>query len=362
MFNFLNPSTWSAPSSYLGIDIGTTSIKIAEVSRGKQLPEIVNYGLLEASDYLGRSNSALQTSSLKLFDKEVAELLALLVKRTKIRAREALVSLPIFSSFRTVLDFPEMSDEEISKNITFQAKQYVPLPVSEVVLEWSKVGTYDDEKGRRHHQVFLIAVPQEQIQKYRRIIESAGLHLRALEMESVSLARILVGTDPSPAIIVDVGSRSTGITFVEKGHVKLASQSDFAGASLTQALSSSLNINPRRAEELKREKGVVGGGVDYELSTIILPFLDVIINEVKKASFNYASQFPLASKPERVILTGGGANLKGIDRYFKRELDVPVVRAAPFTKFSYPPLLEPLVQDLNPLLGVSLGLALQEFA
>lgn len=358
-FDFLKQSVFPA---YLGVDIGTTSIKVVEVKPGKQLPQVVNYAFLEAGDYLGRSNSALQTSSLKLFDQEVADLLKVVMRQMKPRATEVFASLPIFSAFLTVLNVPEMNPAEVAQTITFQAKQYIPLPLSEVALEWVKVGEFEDERGYKQQQVLLISVPQEQIQKYQRVFRLAGLHLRVLEIESLSIARALVGSDPTSTLIVDIGSRSTNISFVEKGQLRFNSQSDFAGASLTQALVSSLNINPRRAEELKRERGILASGAEYELSTIMLPFLDVIINEVKKAQYNYANQFPGAGKIERVILAGGGANLKGIDKYFKRELDMPVVRATSFARFEYPSVIEPVVGELNPIFSVALGLALRGFA
>lgn len=349
-------------SSYLGIDIGTTSIKVVEVKRGKQLPQIINYAFFEAGDYLGRENSAIQTSALKLFEKEVVELLRIVLDRMKPKAKTVLASLPGFSVFLTHLSFPEMDPADLDKALVFQAKQYIPLPLSEVQLEWIKVGEFEDERGFKQQQVLLISIPQEQIEKYQRIFKAVGLELRILEIESLSLVRSLAGNDPTPTILVDIGSRSTNIACTEKGQLRFNAQSDFAGASLTQALASSLNINPRRAEELKREKGIIATGADFELSTIVLPFLDVIINEVKKAQFNYKNQFPSAPKTERVILTGGGANLIGIEKYFNRELGIPVVKAAPFVKFQYPSLIEPAIAELNPVMSVALGLTLKEFS
>ncbi len=93
----------------------------------------------------------------------------------------------------------------------------------------------------------------------------------------------------------------------------------------------------------------------------MLPFLDVIISEVKKAQFNYQSQFFAPHKTERIILSGGGANLVGIEKYFEKEFNFPVVKASPFLKFEYPPTIEPLLGELNPILSIPLGLALKEF-
>jgi type IV pilus assembly protein PilM len=348
--------------SYLGVDIGTTSIKVAEVKQGRELPRVVNYGFLESSGHLVRANKVLQTSSLKIFEKEVAELLGLIVSRMKPEGKVALASLPSFTAFMTVLDLPDMKGSELEKAMQFQARQYVPLPVSEMQIDWLNVGEYKDEKGFGHQKVLLIAVPDEQIRKYQAIFKAAGLQLQVLEIESLSLVRSAVGGDATPTIVIDIGSRSTNIAFVDKGQLTFNAQSDFASASLTQALSGALNINPIRAEELKRERGITAVGPTAELSTIMLPFLDVIIGEVKKAQYNYQVQFPTAPAPARAVLSGGGANLPGIERYFQDQLKLPVSKAAPFFRFEYPSEIEPLVPELNPLFSVALGLTLKEFS
>ena len=346
---------------YLGVDIGTTSIKIVEVEQGQRLPRLTNYCLLEDKGSLLRANTAIQTSSLKLFEDEVVELLKGAIREMNPKTNEAIASLPIFSAFTTVLTFPEMSKEELQKSISFGAKQYIPLPLSEVAIDWMKVGEYKDEKGAVSQQILLISVPQEQIKKYQRIFKEAGLNLVALEIESLSLARAVVGSDPSPTFIIDIGSRSTAIIITEGGTIRFSGQSDFGGVSLTQSISSSLNINPLRAEELKKEKGIERSGPNYELSTIMFPFLDAIINEVKRVEFNYKGQVPNSRKVERAVLSGGGANLLGIEKYFESRLGIPTVKAAPLLKFEYPPSIEPLVKELNPVFSVSLGLTLREF-
>lgn len=366
MLEWLNPLTAyqsfrrSMFPSYLGVDIGTTSIKVVEVKPGKKMPAVVNYGFSEESKFLGRPTSAIQTSNLKLFDQEAAEILTSIVRNMKPQTTQVIASFPIFSAFVTVLDLPDMTSSELQSSIAFQAKQYIPLPISEVSLEWIKVGEYDDAKGYRHQQILLLSVPLEHINKFKKIFEDAGLELRWLELESLSLGRILIGSDPTPTVVVDVGSRSTNIAFFEGGQLRFNGQSDFGGAALTQALASSLNVNPRRAEELKKERGLVGTGAEYELSTIMLPFLDAIIGDVKKSEFNYKGQFVNAKPIERVILSGGGANLLGIEKYFERELTYPTVKASPFLRFEYPPIMEPLVPQLNSFFTVALGLGAKE--
>jgi type IV pilus assembly protein PilM len=354
--NFLS----SRSNSYLAVDIGTTSIKAMELKAGKRAPLVTNYGILESSGYLARANQALQTSSLKIFEADVIELLKTLTKQMGTHTRQAVASLPPFSAFMTVLDFPKMDPKEIQTAMIYQARQYVPLPLDEVALDWIVVGDYQDEKGFEHQKIMLISVPQEQIQKYQRMFKGAGLELKALEIESLALARTM-SDDPTPTLVIDMGSRSTNIVFMEDGHFTFSGQSDFGGASLTQVLATSLSINPIRAEELKKDRGIAGTGPNYELSTIMLPLLDAILNEVKKVQFLYQQQLPYARKIERVVLAGGSANLLGIEKYFERELGMPVVKAAPFVKFEHPIEMEPFIPELNPVMSVALGLGMKEF-
>ena len=364
-FKFLQPLRFlkqTITPSYLGVDIGTTSIKVVEVKQGERLPQILNYAILESRSSLLRVNTALQTSALKLFEREIIDLLKATIAQMKPQTRETVASFPIFSAFTTILTFPEMSKSDLEKSIAFQAKQYIPVPISEVAIDWMKVGEYRDEKGFNYQQIFLISVPLEQIVRYKRIFKEAGLNLGTLEIENLSLTRALVGTDQTPTFIIDIGSRSTVVVIVDKGSVHFSGQSDFAGSSLTQSLSSSLNINPLRAEELKKERGIIGTGPNYELSTIMLPFVDAIINEVKRVEFNYKNQVPGARTIERAILSGGGANLLGIEKYVQERLGIPTVKAAPLLRFEYPSTIEPLAGELNPLLSVALGLTLREFS
>ena len=356
MFNFIKPFT---ASSYLGVDIGTTSIKMVEILKGRRQPKLQNYGILESYGHLERLNNAIQTSSLKIMEKETASLLKLLLEKLKIKTRQAIASIPAFSTFVSLVEMPTMSEVDTAKTVSFQIRQYIPLPASEVAIEWIKVGEKEDENGFTKQQIVIISVPNEQIQKYQNIFKLAGLKLRALEMESLSLIRALIGNDQTPTLLVDIGSRSTNIAAVDQGSLKYNYQTDFAGGSLTQAIAAGINISIRRAEELKKQRGLLGAGGEYELSTLTLPFLDAIISEIKRARANYEKN--QERKIERVILAGGGANLLGIDKYFEGQMNLPTIIGNPFSKIEYSPKIEPIVRELGPSFSVAIGLGIKEF-
>lgn len=341
----------------LGVDIGTTSIKMVEVTESSSIYRLKNYGLLESYGHLERVNDAIQTSSLKLFERETTNLLKTLLKQVKPSTKNVVASIPAFSSFVTLLDMPMMTDVETTKGMPFQARQYIPLPVSEVAIDWLKVGEKEDENGVKKQQVLLISVPNEQIKKYQMIFKAAGLTLVSLEIEGLALTRMLINGDQTPTLVMDIGARSTNILVTDGGHLKLVAQTDFAGGTLTQAVASGLNININRAEELKKLRGLLGSGGEYELSTLMFPYLDAIIGEAKRLRTRYETEY--AGKLERVILTGGGANLPGLEEYIGEQIGLPALKANPFSRVGYPDNLEPIIGELGPMFSVALGLAIR---
>lgn len=347
-------------SSRLGIDIGTTSLKAVEVAMHGTIPQLLNYGILESRSSLARANTVFQSSSLQLFDSAVVDLLKQLIRDMKPRTKRVVASIPSFAAFVTVLDFPQMSDDDLARAVSFKAREVVPLPIDDVALDFVKVGDYHNDQGFGFIQVLLVSIPKQRIAMYQKLFQDVGLTLDALEVESMSLVRSVIAGDPSPTLIVDIGSRATAILCVDRGALRYAATTDFAGASLTQALTTSLQINPIRAEELKRERGLLGSGPERELSTIMRPFVDAILQEVKRVSAAYETQVREAKRFERIILTGGGANLNGLPEYVSTAFGVPAVLAAPLSRFSYPSDMEPLTRELGTVLAVALGLGIRE--
>jgi type IV pilus assembly protein PilM len=352
-------SLFKGAESYIGIDIGTTSIKVVEILHppGGAKPMLRAYGWLETYGYLERFNNALQTSNLKLFEQEVAGYLRLLIGRIESKAEAAIASLPAFSAFSTLIELPMMSPADVGQTMAYQAKKFIPLPLSTVTIDWLKAGERVDESGNQLQQIFLISIPNEHIERHKNIFKAAGLKLVGIEVEGVSLARALTQGISQAVLIIDIGARSTSFSVAKEGYLKMAGQSDFAGGSITQSIASGLNVTPRRAEDLKKQRGLLVGAGEYELSTLILPMVDVIISEARRIKNNYESSY--REQVERVILSGGGANLSGIDRYFQEQIGLPVELANPFKNLSYPGEIESVIKDIGPALSVVIGLGLK---
>lgn len=347
--NFFKKFVGLGAQASLGVDIGTTSIKVVELRCAGNKITLVNYGILETQGYISRANNALQASSLKLFEDEAAHFVRELLERTQVQTRNAVASLPAFAVFSTVLDLPPMPDKEVAQALQFKARQYIPLPISSVSLDWVRIG---------EQKALLLAIPNELIEKHKIIFQKAGLTLTALEIEGISLARALYNDEPT--LIIDIGARSTGLFVAAGGALQIMGQTDFSGASLTRGIASGLGIAPSRAEDLKREQGIVNGGFGgaQELSTLVLPLLDVILNEAKRVMERHHTAYGIMVK--RIIFSGGGANLPGLEEYAKRQFDgVIIEKAFPFKALTYSTQTEAMLMSLGPRLAVACGAALR---
>lgn len=354
LFNSLKIPQFKKVST-LGVDIGTASIKIVESVADGEIVTLKNYGILESHGHLDRLNNAIQTSSLKIVGKQTSDLLKKLIDEMSPSAKTVVASIPAYAAFTTLIEIPMMSKEETAQTMTYQAKAFVPSPLTEVAIDWLPVKEFTDKDGVKKQQVFLVSISNKLIETYKNIFRLAGLTLEFIEVETLSLARLLTTGDPTISLIVDIGARSTAIAVAGGGSLRYNAQTDYAASSLTQAIARGYGVDMRRAEDLKRQKGLIGTGGQYQVSTLMLPYLDVILNEVKRVRSLFERSYK--EKVERVIISGGGANLLGIEKYVSDQIGIPAIKANPFGKIAHPPGFEPLASNLGAPLSVALGLA-----
>ena len=335
------------PKSYLGVDIGASAVKLVELEKEEGRYKLKNYGIFSLKEYLKQE---------KLTSQEIAEIIKKTIKEAKITSRQAYLSLPVYLSFSTLIDFPAMSEKEIKAAIPFEAKKYVPVPISEVVLDWSIVESPPQQKEL---QVLLIAVPKEIINDYQKAIQLAGLNLSALEEETFSLSRALIGNDKSSIILIDAGARSISISIVDNGYIRVISNLEMGGMKLNKTISQQMGFSLEQAEKLKKDfsDSQLTNEQNSQLKGIIHSVLDMVIFEIKKIIDSYQNKYK--RKLEKCILVGDGIRLPGFVEYFVNKLGLEVSLGDPFSRVIYPPLLKPVIKELGPSLTVAVGLAMR---
>lgn len=347
--------------SYLGIDLGTASIKVVELANMGGTARLVTYGFAE-----------LPIDEVK-FDvhqkiEQSAETLSQICKRANVTSRQAVAALPTFSVFSSVLILPVMNEREVGQALTYEAKKIVPLPLEEMILDWKILRdkplesgtvapqTTHREKGMR---VLLTAAPKNLVKQYLEIFSKANLELLSLETEAFALGRSLLGNDPSLVLVVDIGALTTDIVIVDD-HIPVFNRSiDVGGVTVTKAISNSLNVDIARAEQFKRDVGIVStvtgpSGVPNAIKETI----SSVINEMKYSLSLY--QADREKNVEKIILTGGSSFLPNLGEYLEEIFKIKVVIGDPWSQVAYPTELKGVLEEIGPRYATAIGLALRE--
>lgn len=352
------------PKNKLGIDIGTASIKVTQLSKESGRFKLENYGLFELESEAqgpGAQNGVL--------DQDLIWGIREILDRSKIKTRDAIASIPSFNTFATIITIPYLSEQDVAKSIPYEARKYIPLPLSDVVLDWSIIGvnesnpnqTVKDKKPAAAKsaaiQVFIVAVPKDQIQRYQTIMKQAGVNLLALDLENSAMIRAVIGNDLGPAVIINIGGRSTSILIVENGIERASHNYEVGGFEITKSIARTLNVSLKRAEELKRNLGLKNANDDM-ITSAMSSLVDLIVFETKKIIHNYEDI--KKTKVGGVLLVGGLAIMPMFMEYFAGKLGLPVSAGNPLARVIYPAELEPLKMELNSTFAIALGLAMRE--
>lgn len=341
--------------SKLGIDIGTSSIKIIELAKDGGRFKLKNYGLI-STEGGGKTFASKDVSSD--IDQEITWAISEIAKQAKFSTKDAVGAIPSFSTFSTILRVPFVSEEDLAKTVPIESRKYIPLPADEVVLDWSVINTIEDPQGQKQPEVevFLAAVPVSETNRYKNNIKNAGLNIKALELENSALIRALLGNDKSPTAVVNIGGRSTATLIVDKGFERLNRNYEIGGFELTRAISKALNIDIERAEELKRSSGLSAG--DNVVKEAMTSLIDSMVLETRRTMNTY--QEKAGVKIDKVVLVGGLAKMKGFVEYFGHKLGTFTALGSPFARIVYDKNLESVIDEMGPAFAVAAGLAMRE--
>ena len=330
----------------LGIDIGTNSIKVVEISKRGKEKKLESYGEIKVRDIY----SDLKKSIINAGSGEIASFLRTVLKESGVKSKSAVISIPDYSSFFTTFTLPAMDKDEISEAVKFEAPVHIPLPSSKVSLDWQIV----NNKGKKDGpiKILAVAVPNEIVDKYKEIASMINLELNSLEAEVFGLIRSSI-KDDDLTVLMDIGKESTTCSIIEEKILKISHSFDAGGKEMTESLIKKMDIDYRKAEELKIKDGILG---DKNIRECLLPIADRILGEVKDGCDNFLKSN--GGKVRKMILSGGPALLPGLREYFIKESGMKVEIANPFSELITPDVLKKSLKEMGPFYAVSVGMAL----
>jgi len=346
-------------NSILGIDIGTSAIKVVQLRKEKERAILETYGEIATGPYANLKVG----QAARLSEELVVMALKDVLKEANVKAKTACVAVPLKSSFVIIINLPFSPEKNLSEIIKLEARRYIPVPISEVILDWWILPQAMEKdiakEGRKEMaQVLLVAIHKDTVNIYKDIIAKVNLKVNAYEIESFSMIRACLSRETSPVAVLDIGASTTKLAIVDFGVLKGSYSINYGSQDLTLALSRSLNIDFSRAEEMKREIGLSDLPENKEVVAVLEPVLDYSFSEAGKfiKEFQKKNQRTIG----KVILTGGGSLLKGLVDFAVKKFSLEVELADPFAKVEHPVFLSKALKEVGVNFSTAIGLALRE--
>lgn len=317
----------------IGLDIGTTAVRAAEVAYPKEGATLVRFSqvglpptaapdgeVVDVGAVSGAIRQALHDGGFK--SKQVA----VGVANQKVVVRQ--------------IDLPWMEEADLRSSLQFQVQEFIPIPVEDAILDFQILEESLGEGGERRMQVLLVAAQRGMIDALVRAVTSAGLDpavvdlgpFAALRAVTPEVAPILGGRESEA--LVDIGGGVTNIVLHEQGVPKFVRILPLGGADITETLVSTLGIPVEDAESVKSRIGLAataGAAVAEGAATIIEQRASVFIEEVRGSIDYYLAQ-PNAAQITRITVTGGGSKLPNLRFRLEAALHLPVGEADPLIR------------------------------
>ncbi len=372
--NFLKKKS----QSFLGVDIGSSAIKVVQLKKEGGVAILETYGELS----LGPVGGTEIGRSTNLSDKQISSSLTSLMEESIINSPNCGASISIRSSLVFDMEVPVMSEEQLKKIVPIEARRFIPVPISEVLLDWriipedqfseedeikkdiedNRPATNKDKdsesKRVKQLKIFVVAIHKNAIERYRNIIKRSQLHLNFLEIEIFSTIRSVIDHNINTVAMLDIGASVSKMYIVEYGVVKDSHIINKGSQDITLAISRSLGVSVKEAEEKKRIIDLESSkDEDKKIIEVMSINLKYILTEASKVLKKY--QIKNNKNIKELIFTGGGSVIKGLPEFTAKNLEINSQIANPFSKVKTPAFLDDVLKEIGPEFAVAVGLALR---
>lgn len=332
------------PKSF-GLDISDLSLKIVKLKKRGRFLDLASLGQEKIKPGIIKEGEIKD-------EKKLAEIIKGAIKKVegeRLGTKYVVASLPEEKAFLQVIRMPRLSEEDLKSAIIFEAENYIPLPIEQVYLDFQIIPRADQSSDRI--DVLLAALPKKIIDPYINSIKLAGLTPVAFEIESMAITRSLIKNQacPSPVLLIDLGATRTSFIIFSDCSLKFTSSIPVSSQHLSEIISKNLGVSVPDAEKLKMRWGleekiklkIEGEKTEMKrergkIFEALVPVLVDLIQQIKKHLDYYQTHASAEhligedKKVSRILLCGGGANLKGLSELLTLELKIPVELGNPW--------------------------------
>lgn len=355
---FSNLGSNDGAQGVVGIDIGSSSIKVVELQSRKGVVTLATYGELQLGPYTEKHIG----ESVTLTAKQEQEALVDVLRESAVKAKKAVFAMPLSSSFVTNVTLDTEPNADMAALVRVEARKVIPASLSEVTLDWAEVETGEEKKKKdaptELRSVLIAAIQNNALERFKVLMQFAGIEQPPTEIECFSTIRALFNSADKDMAVIDIGAISTKLFIARGGLLMRMHRIRAGGAVATNRIASVLNISFEDAE-LKKQNisrsdsdfSDVKRAHDSSYERAFREFNQVLREYEQKNGVTLNS----------VYLAGGGAMFPGADTLLQEILGRQVIRANPFSKVAYPAFMQDTIKEIGPSFTVALGAAIRAF-
>lgn len=315
------------PTEVLGLDLGTSSLKLVALSKSGEGFQV--QGVSITTNPIGRISTSSSEEKVRLIT-------ALQSLGKAIHSSTASVRIGLAESqvFTRVIRIPVLSEAELGSAIRWEAEQHIPIPISDVYLDY--VVLYRPSKSATDStmEVLLVAARRTAVDDLVSMAELASFDIIGVETGLLGAVRGLTGPSDPPTLLMHIGAVSTDFAVISDGRIILTYSIPTAGVALTRAIEEGLGLSFVQAEQYKRAYGINEQLLEGKVRAVLLPIFRSLMAEARKTMNSFEST-RREKKIERVVLSGGGALLPGISGEVASQLGISeVILGNPFASLS----------------------------
>jgi type IV pilus assembly protein PilM len=354
--------------SALGIDIGSSAIKIVQLKKKDGKAILETYGAISLGPYAESDIGSITNLKSDILSIALTDLM----KESNVTVKTGAMAIPSSSSLIFTLTLPNnINEEDLPSVIPIEARKYIPVPMNEVTLDWTiipnEVESYKDGANPSAPkdtkdiklEVLVIAIHNEIIERYREILTKTKIHSDSFEMEVFGSIRSSFGHELTPVLLIDFGASKTKISIIEGGVVHVFHVVNRGSSDITRNISQSMGVVFSEAEKLKYSVGL-DKQKNTQVADIVLSSIDYIFSDIKNVVFTFEKRYN--KNVSKVVLTGGGSLLTGLLEKAQESFNTEVILADPFQRTEAPAFLLPILKTSGPEFSVAVGLALRQLS
>lgn len=367
IFSNFNIGGAGANDTAVGIDIGSSAIKVVEIKKKGGKAMLETYGSISLGPYAEGGEAGRVTN---LTRDKIIEALKEVLKQAGVSSPSSALAIPVQSSLIFTIELPlQVKESEMASIVSTEARKYIPVPITEVSLDYfvlpKKELSYEEANTPElsaptndKMEVLVVAIQNDAISNLRSVVSETKITADFFEVEIFSSIRACFEHELSLVLLIDFGASRTKISLVEFGMVKGFHTINRGGADISDSISKSLSVPFAKAEEMKKEFGLYGNPVEKELADIIKTHVDYIFGETNNVLLGYEKKYNRTIS--KVILTGGGCLLKGLTEVATSNFRAEIEVGHPFAKVGAPAFLSKVLDTTGPEFAVAIGLALRK--